>query len=245
LLAKSLARQKAMQMVILAGGLATRLRPLTDAIPKSLVPINGKPFLHYQIERLKRHGITDIVLCIGYLGDRIKEFLGDGSRLGVMVRYSEEKDQLLGTAGAIKKAEPLLREEFLVMNGDSYLMLDHGKIMAYFQRFHKLGLMVVHKNFDRWDRSNVIIDGNLVKVYSKSRPHTGMVYIDEGLSILRKETLSAIPPGEVMALEEFYQGLIKKKELLAYETRQRFYEIGSPAGLVEFQALVISGGIPT
>lgn len=233
-----------MQMVILAGGLATKLRPLTEAIPKSLLRIKEKPFLEYQIELLKGHGITDIVLCIGYLGDQIKDYFGDGSRFGVKIRYSEEGETLLGTAGAVKNAEPLLSQEFLLMYGDSYLLLNYGEVMHHFQGFNKLGLMVVYKNFGRWDKSNVVIEGDLVKVYDKGAHLPDMIYIDEGLSMLRREALAIIPAGNVVSLEEFYQTLIQRGELLAFETKQRFYEIGSPQGLEEFKTLVSQGVLP-
>lgn len=232
-----------MQMVILAGGLATRLRPLTESVPKSMVLIEGRPFLEYQVELLKRQGITDIVLCVGYLGDRIKEYFGGGERFGVQIRYSEEGERLLGTAGAIKKAEPLLADKFFVMYGDSYLLLDYAPIMHYFESFDRLALMVVFKNFDRWDQSNVIVEGNRVKVYQKGRKLPGMDYIDAGVSLLKKEALRGIPAAAVVDLVEFSQRLIEKGELLAYETQQRFYEIGSPQGLEEFTRLVASGGI--
>jgi NDP-sugar pyrophosphorylase family protein len=232
-----------MQMVILAGGLATRLRPLTDTIPKSLVVIHRKPFLQYQLELLRRHGITDIILCIGHLGDQIRGYFEDGWRFGVNIRYSQEGERLLGTAGAIKHAEPLLEDIFLLMNGDSFLMLDYRGIMDYFRGFRKLGLMVVYKNCDRYDRSNVVLEGKLVKVYDRKQRTPGMIYIDEGLSVLRKEALELIPEGETVPIEFLYQSLISRGDLLAYETSQRFYEIGSPEGLEEFRQLVASGGI--
>ena len=233
-----------MQIVILAGGLATRLRPLTEKMPKSMVLVEGKPFMEYQIELLKGQGVTDIVMCIGYLGEKIKDYFQDGERFGVRIRYSEEKDRLLGTAGAIKNAEPLLAEHFFVTYGDSFLMLDYGKIACYFERFDKLGLMVVYKNYNRWDRSNVVVEGNLVKVYDKKTQLPGMDCIDEGLSILRRRALAMLRPRKVRSLDDFYQGLIEAGELLAFETQQRFYEIGSPAGLEEFRQLISTGGVP-
>lgn len=236
-------RMNSAQIVILAGGMATRLRPLTEAVPKSMLPVNGVPFLEHQLCLLRRHGVTDIVLCIGYLGDAIKGYFGDGRRFGLQISYSEEKGRLLGTAGAVKQAQPLLREEFFVTYGDSYLMLDYGEIMAYFRRSHKLGLMVVLRNEDRWDRSNVVVADGLVEIYDKRRRLPGMVHIDEGLSLLRKEALSLIPDGAVMDLEEFHQALIRQRELMAYEVQQRFYEIGSLRGLEEFRQLVSSGAL--
>jgi len=230
-------------MVILAGGLGTRLRPLTSQVPKALIPIGGKPFLHHQIELVKRSGIRDIVLCVGHLGDRVKDYFGDGRWLGVRIRYSEEEGHLLGTAGAIKKAESLLGDEFFLMYGDSYLMIDYRQTMRYFRRFDRLGLMVVWKNVDRFERSNVMVEGNLVTAYNKDQKSPDMVHINYGLSVLRRDALVFIPAGRPFSQEDFYQILIDQGELLAFEVEQRFYEIGSPKGLEEFGMLIASGGV--
>ncbi len=230
-------------MVILAGGLGTRLRPLTSEVPKALIPIGGKPFLHHQIDLLKRRGIRDIVLCVGHLGDRVKDYFGDGRWLGVRIKYGEEESQLLGTAGAIKNAEPLLRDDFFLMYGDSYLMIDYREVMRYFRRFDRLGLMVVWRNVDRFERSNVMVEGNVVTAYNKDQKSPDMVYINYGLSVLRKEALAFIPAGRPFSQEDFYQILIDQGELLTFEVEQRFYEIGSPKGLEEFGMLIASGGV--
>lgn len=232
-----------MQVLILAGGLGTRLRPITESVPKAMIHINGKPFLEYQINLLKSYGVEDIVICLGYLGEKIKDYFADGSEFGVNINYSEEGGELLGTAGAIKNAEDLLEDVFFVTYGDAYLVLDYPSVMNYFLKFDKLGLMVVYKNFDRYDKSNVVVEGEFVKLYNKKERLTDMVYIDFGVSILRKQTLDFIPPKRFVDLEEVYQKLIKRKELLAYETLQRFYEIGSRRGLKEFKELVKSGYI--
>ena len=233
-----------MQIAILAGGLATRLYPLTKNIPKSMVMIAGKPFLQYQVELLRRHNITDIVLCVGHLSEQIKGYFGDGSRFGVRIRYSDEGERRLGTAGALKWAEPLLEDVFFVMFGDSYLMLDYKAIMDYFLAYDRLGLMVVYRNENRYDTSDVVIKDGLVVAYDKENPTPEMVYINEGLSILRKEALSFIPRGQPLSLQQFFRILIEQRQLLAFETKQRFYEIGSFAGLEEFSRLVSEGGIP-
>ena len=232
-----------MQMVVLAGGLGTRLRPLTEEIPKSLIPVNGRPFLEYQLELFKRSGISDVVLCVGHLGDEIKKYFGDGSRFGLDIRYSEEGEHLLGTAGAIRNAEAVLAGEFFLTYGDSYLLLDYRAVMDSFWRRDKLGLMVVYRNRNHLDRSNVIVDGGLIKVYDKGGRTPGMDYINYGVSLLRKEALSLIPPDRPFTQEEFYQLLIGQEQLLAFETGQRFFEIGSPHGLDEFRRLAAAGGI--
>lgn len=227
-----------MQVVILAGGQATRLRPLTDKVPKSLVEIGEKSFLEHQLDFLKKAGIEDVVLCVGHLGEQIERYFGDGSKLGVNLKYSYEKERLLGTAGALKNAERLLQDPFFVMYGDSYLFIDFAAVTSYFDKMNKLGLMVVYKNYDRYGESNVVIEGNLVKQYSKKDRAEGMVYIDYGASILRKQALELVPQNQVYSLEGLFDQLIERKELLAYEVDKRFYQIGSPEGLEEFRRYI-------
>ena len=232
-----------MQMVILAGGLGMRLRPFTYETPKVLVPVDGKPFLHHQIELLREHGIRDIVLCVGHLGDQIRAYFGQGARVGVRIRYSEERGTLLGTAGALKNAEALLDDCFFLLYGDSYLLVDYGEVMRYFRQPSRrgLGLMVVYHNADRYERSNVIVRDGRVAVYDKEGDTPGMEYINYGLSVLRKEALRLVPAGRPFSQEELYHLLIERGALLAWEAKNRFYEIGSRQGLAEFRALVASG----
>ena len=226
-----------MQVVIVAGGLGTRLGNLTKDRPKSLIPVNGKPFLQHQVESLKQNGIQDIVLCIGHLGNQIQETLGDGSKYGVKVRYSIE-DRLLGTAGAIKKAENLLDDTFFTMYGDSYLFLDFAKIMNFFTSFNKSALMTVYKNFNLYDTSNTAIKDNLVRRYNKVDITEDMVYIDYGVNLFRKSVLDIIPEGVHYPLEKVFNQLIDKNQLLAFEVKKRFYEIGSFEGLMEFEKFI-------
>ena len=232
-----------MQVAILAGGLAIRLYPLTQPVPKSMVLIEEKPFLQYQLELLAAHGVCSVVLCIGHLGEQIRDYFGDGSRFGVQIVYSDEKERALGTAGALKFAEDALADQFFVLFGDSYLMLDYAGIWDRFNRYDKLGLMVVYRNQGRYDTSDVLVEDGLVTAYDKASPLPGMVYINEGLSVVRKAALNLIPPEQPMSLQAFFGRLIEQRQLLALETQQRFYEIGSFAGLEEFRQLVRSGGI--
>jgi len=225
------------QVVILAGGMATRLGELTKNRPKSLVAIQGKPFLAYQLELLKDHEISDIVLCIGHLGGQIRKAFGDGSNYGVHLTYSLE-DEPLGTAGALKNAAPYLNDTFLVIYGDSYLLLDFMKIYAYFLTQQKLSLDTVFRNNDAFDASNIVIRDNMVEVYSKSEKTPDMVYIDCGAVIFHKEVLQLIPEDHFYSLEELFLRLIEKEQLLAFEVKERFYEIGSPQGLKDFEAFI-------
>ena len=230
-----------MQMVILAGGLATRMRPLTSKLPKSMLQIKGRPFLEYQLELLKEYEIKDILLCVGYKGELIKDHFGDGRKFGVNLSYSFDGDKLLGTGGALKKAYKLLNENFFLMYGDSYLPYDYQEIERHFRDSVKLLLMVAYRNQNRFDRSNLLIQDGMIKLYDKTLQGENLEYIDAGLSILKKEVLNLVPEEEPYDLEELYRTLISEEEMTAFEVKQRFYQIGSFEGLEEFKNLVEKG----
>jgi NDP-sugar pyrophosphorylase family protein len=234
-----------MQAVILAGGLGTRLRPLTEGVPKAMVMVHGKPFLEYQIRLLLNGGITSLVLCIGHLGQHIREYFGDGGSFGVDIRYSDDGDTLLGTAGALKRAEPLLADDFFLIYGDSYLFLDYRAIMDFFRRRHKLALMVVYRNEDSREPSNVVTGDGFVLAYDKETHSPDMTHINFGASVIRKQALSSVPPSQYYTQEELYADLIQKQELLAYEVYDPYYEVGSREGLAAFDRLVATGAVAT
>ncbi|PYS49858.1 MAG: nucleotidyl transferase [Acidobacteria bacterium] len=220
-------------VAILAGGMATRLRPLTELMPKVLVEVAGKPFAIHQIELLRRYGLTEIVFCVGHLGEQVQELLGDGRRWNVNLRYVFDGPNLLGTGGALRKALPLLGEAFLVMYGDSYLECDYSAVEQAFRASDKLALMTIFRNAGRWDQSNVLFrDGQILR-HDKRHPTQEMQYIDYGLGALRASAVEAYTAGEPVDLEKIYQDLIARNELAGFEVTERFYEIGSTAGLEE------------
>ena len=224
------------QMVILAGGLGTRLGKLTKNIPKSMVLVDGKHFLHYQISLIKKYGIKDIVLCVGHLSEKIEKYFGDGNAYGVKITYSKEEKEL-GTAGAIKNARKYLEKNFFVMYGDSYLPINYLYVQSSFENKNKLGLNVVFANNDKFDKSNVSIKDGFIQKYDKENNSKNMHYIDYGLSIFDKNVLDFIPDGKY-DLGDLFNDLINKKQLLAFETKERFYEIGSLKGLSEFENFI-------
>jgi NDP-sugar pyrophosphorylase family protein len=224
-----------MQIVILSGGLATRLGPIASATPKAMVDVHGRPFLALQLELLKRNGIDDVVLCVGHFADKIKDYFKDGKAFGVRIRYSDEGRNLMGTAGALKKAEPLLADSFLVLDGDAYLPLDYQEISREFGARGKPALMVVYKNRDLYDKSNVVCERGEVTIYDRSRRHPGMVYIHAGLSALSRKVLELIPADRPSAQDELWAQLIARRELQAFETGVRFHEVGSASGLEELR----------
>jgi NDP-sugar pyrophosphorylase family protein len=232
-----------MKIAILAGGLGTRLGSLTKDTPKSMVKIRGKPFLEYQLELLKKQNLKEIVLCVGHLKDKIESYFGDGSRFGVRIEYGEEEEPL-GTAGALRNAGNLLGDDFLVLNGDSYLAIDYGEVSEEYRLGNKLGLMVVYRNNNRYDKSNVMIADGLVTNYDRSGRAEDMRYIDYGLSVLNKKALEFVPQGKFLQLDEVYRELVRRRQLTAFETQVRFYEVGSVQGLEDFTKIVERGQIP-
>ncbi|OGI95629.1 nucleotidyl transferase [Candidatus Nomurabacteria bacterium RIFCSPLOWO2_01_FULL_42_17] len=222
-------------LVLLSGGLATRLHPISYSIPKALIDINGKSFIEYQLALLKKQGITDIVICIGFLGEKIEKFVGDGKEFGINIRYSHDGKNLLGTAGAVKKALPLLPETFFVMYGDSYLPTNFEKISNFFEISNKQALMTVIKNNNKWDKSNVIFESNKIVKYDKNNIVPEMKFIDYGLGIVNKKCFFNIKENVKIDLASIYKDLVNKRELLGYEVKKRFYEIGSFDGIEEFK----------
>ncbi len=220
----------------MAGGLAARLGDETWACPKSLLLIGRRPFIEYQLQLLKENGITDIVLCLGHLAGQIEQHLADGAKFGVNITYSHES-QPLGTAGALKNAQRLLKGDFLILYGDSYLVFDYQSAIGFFNRRNNLALMTVYKNHSRYDASNTEIESELVTGYDKIEKTPKTVYIDYGASIFRREVLDWLPVNQPYSLKQLFKRLIVERELLAYKVTERFYEIGSPGGLEEFRRL--------
>jgi prepilin-type processing-associated H-X9-DG protein len=220
-------------VAILAGGLATRLGSITEKIPKSLVEIGSEPFAIHQLRLLKKNGLTKVVFCIGYLGEKIVQIIGDGKSLGMDIRYSFDGPKLLGTGGALRKALPLLGDCFFVLYGDSYLDCDYAATAATFRRSGKSGLMTVFCNRNCWDKSNVLFCDGSIQRYDKKLVSPEMQHIDYGLGIFKSEVLRAYSEDAAFDLETVYQDLLKENQLAGYEVAERFYEIGSPAGLTE------------
>lgn len=225
-------------VAILAGGMAKRLRPLTETIPKALVSVAGAPFLTHQLRLLHSAGLRRIVICAGYLGDMIAAQMGDGRNLDLRIEYSFDGPGLLGTGGALKRALHLLGRRFLVLYGDSYLPIDYRKVAAAFVTEDKAGLMTVYRNQGRWDASNVQFEAGQILRYDKKHRTPEMHHIDYGLGILEAESLASWPDEEPFDLADVYGSLLSEKQLAGYEVIERFYEIGSAQGLAELDAFL-------
>nr|WP_293239493.1 sugar phosphate nucleotidyltransferase [Mycolicibacterium sp.] len=217
----------------MAGGLATRMRPLTETVPKSMLEVAGEPFIAHQLRLFGKQGLTEVVLCLGHLGRAVSEFVGDGADFGLSVASSFDGDTLLGTAGALKKAEALLGDVFWVVYGDSYLDVDLEPIWRSFQSCGRPALMTVLRNEDRWDRSNVLFQDGRVECYDKGTLNPAMKHIDFGLLLLRRQVLDAVPVGETADLGVLLSALVRRGGVAGFEVGERFYEIGSREGLHE------------
>src|SRR5277367_6240588 len=226
-------------VAILAGGLATRLGSLTQSTPKALIAIDGEPFVAHQLRLLRKNGIQHVILCLGHMGEMVERAVGSGEQFGVKVEYSYDGPALLGTAGAIRGALPKLGESFFVLYGDSYLPCDYAAVEREFGHAGKLGLMTVFRNEGQWDTSNVEFEEGKILAYSKNNRNARMRYIDYGLGVFRTEAFAKTSAAD---LADVYADLLKAGELAAFEVRERFYEIGSPAGLDETTKVLSQAG---
>jgi MurNAc alpha-1-phosphate uridylyltransferase len=225
-----------MPVAILSGGLATRLYPVTEKIPKALVDINGIPFIHYQLKYLKDQGILNAVLCVGHMGGLIKESVGNGAMFGLKVTYSFDGPVLLGTGGALRKALPQLGKQFFVLYGDSFLPIQFRGVQEEFIAQGKPALMTIMENKGQWDKSNVVYDGGKLISYNKEAPSPEMTFIDYGVGVLTAKTLGQYPESEKFELSSLYHELAKKGQLAGHQVQERFYEIGSLEGLEDTKA---------
>ena len=232
-------REKPPTVAILAGGQATRLLPITEAIPKSLADVHGEPFIAYQLRLLRSHGVDDVVLCVGHRGHQIEERIADGKAFGLRVRYSYDGQVARGTGGAIRHAIDMLGEEFFVLYGDSYLPCDYQKVFESFRAQRKMGLMTVFRNDWQYDASNVQYEEGQILWYDKKAiPPQEVRHIDYGLGVFRREAFAEVEDGQHVDLADVYRYLLARCQLAGYEVRERFYEIGSRAGLEKFRAMM-------
>jgi NDP-sugar pyrophosphorylase family protein len=227
-------------VVILSGGLAKRLHPITKNIPKSLIPIAGKAFVIHQLEYLRKQGIKKVVFCLNHLGEMIENKIGNGKNFSMEITYSYDGLDPLGTGGAIVKALPLLESNFFILYGDSYLPLNFKKVEIVYKSTKKKALMTVFKNNNKFDKSNVMFLNQKLIRYNKENPLKKMNYIDYGLSIVSASIFKKYTNYLTFDLAEVYKDLSLKKKLAGLEVHERFYEIGSHIGLKETESYLLS-----
>jgi NDP-sugar pyrophosphorylase family protein len=225
-------------MAILCGGLATRMRPLTGNIPKSMLEVAGEPFIAHQLRLLVGAGFREVVLLCGFLGKQIENFVKDGGPFGCHISYSYDGPNLLGTGGAVRRALPLLGEEFMLIYGDSYCPANYRSIYGAFEASGSPALMTVFHNADRWDRSNVEYrDGRVIR-YDKTAVDGSMTYIDYGVSAFKSGIFATKSPHLAFDLSGVQQELVAAGNLAGFEVSERFYEIGSTTGLAETDTML-------
>ncbi|RME17436.1 MAG: nucleotidyl transferase [Bdellovibrio sp.] len=221
-----------MPIVILAGGLATRLKPISEAIPKSLMDINGQPFLKHQISLLQKEGLRKVYLCVGHLSEKIKEFLDFSPPKDIEIKIIDDGKPLKGTGGALKEASKQIKEDcFFVTYGDSYLPINFKKVFEYYISQNQPALMTIYKNQNAFDKSNVIFKNGQIKDYDKNKTSPDMQYIDYGLMIFQKSLFKSISHSYPFDLSLILSDLVKNNLVAAYEVFERFYEIGTPKGI--------------
>jgi len=225
-------------LALLAGGLATRMRPHTEQLPKAMLEVAGEPFIAHQLRRIRREGVRKVVLCLGYKAEQIQSFVADGKTFDLNITYCIDGPILLGTGGALRKALPELGPEFIVMYGDSWLDTNYAPIVDAFRTSGKPALMTVFRNDGRWDRSNVWYENGRIRCYDKRKRLPQMHYIDWGLGVMKSEALASQPADTRIDLASIYADLSQAGALAGFEVATRFYEIGSPEGLQETDALL-------
>jgi len=228
-----------MQVIILAGGLGTRLRPRTLTIPKPMIPVRGKPYLYYQLDFLRRQGMCEALLLIGYRGEQIRRYFGNGSGVGMKLDYSEER-ALLGTGGALKLAEEKIRDDFFVIYGDSFLPIDYADFESAFRSAGTEGMISVYRDPAGVTtvKGNVALspDGRVTR-YDKETSAPELMYVEAGVLAFRKSVLKRIPEGQIISLEnDVYPQLIEQGELAGYVTRERFFDIGTEERIKDMEA---------
>jgi len=227
-------------VIILAGGLATRLRPITQTIPKAMIEVSGKPFIEHQLNLLKEKGISKVILCVQYLRQEIEDFVGIGERFGMEVKYSYDGDKYLGTGGAVLNALKLVGNEFFILYGDSYLDINYADAYNFYNQRKETALMTIIKNNNNWDKSNIIYHNNKIIEYDKEKNSSDMEYIDYGLGIVTKEAFNKFRYSSKFDLSLVYQELIKNSNLIGYPADKRFYEIGSFEGIKDTENYIVN-----
>jgi NDP-sugar pyrophosphorylase family protein len=234
--------------IVLAGGLGTRMQSSVPDVPKSLIPVRGRPFIELQLEWLVSEGVRDVILCIGHQGDKIRRHVGTGTSFGIRATYVDEANELKGTAGALRLAvdELDISTPFYVLYGDSWLDVSVADVTSTYREVGLPALMTVFRNDHQWEESNAVFNGRTVTRYEKhpADPRTEMVYVDYGFLVFDSLIIDEfVPAGEVADLAELLSRLSSSGRLAGFEASQRFFEIGSPAGLEALKGYLATDGV--
>jgi NDP-sugar pyrophosphorylase family protein len=231
-----------MQVVIVAGGLGTRLGSLTADCPKVLLPVAGRPFLDIVLDQLVEQGVASVHLCLGHYADRVIEYLH--SRSGCPEVTVSTEPTALGTAGCLQHALPWLDRRFTVLLGDTYTPVSYADIMRAHARSTQPALMVVLRNRDALETSNVVVRDGRVVTYNKQATPGTYEYVDYGVAVFERVLIEALPTRRFVDLSEIFGPLIAAGQLAAHEVAARFWEIGSYRGYAELDTYIRAAGLP-
>ena len=236
-LAERIARERPVQAVILAGGRGERMRPLTDAVPKPMIEIHGRPFLEYLVDLLREQGITRVLLLLGYRADVIQRHFGDGARWGIEISYlvSDESDE---TGRRLALARESLDPVFLLLYGDNYWPLRLDPMWKRFQASGAPAMVTVYLNRDRMTRSNVRLEGERVIEYDPTRTSPGLSGVEIGFALISEAAVAPLSGANQPFGKLVLTPLAARGELLAYPTEHRHYTIGSPEALARTTAFL-------
>ncbi len=220
-----------MQAVILAGWkMTTEIN-----IPDSLIDVEGRPFMEYQLELLKEYSVTDIIVCPGYLGENIHFYFSNSKDFGLNIRYSDNIARDFGTGGILKKSLSLLESHFYVLYGDSYFPINYSGIMDFFKKSGKMGLFLVYKDHDFEKKGSIIISNRLVKDFDPQNQEKDMPYKYSNVCILAKKIFNLLSGEQFIALEDIFKYLIERDELLSFEISKPNIEISTQQGFDQFK----------
>ena len=217
------------EAIVLCGGKGSRVSKFTKQIPKCLIDINGKPFLYYQLKLLKKNNINNVIISVGYLAEKIREYVKNNIDF-INIKIKDDGKRLLGTGGAVLKSINFLKNNFFVIYGDSYFNFKIHKLVK-----RNLATMAIFKNNNKYDKSNIEIKNQGKILYYKNNINKKLKFIDYGVSFVNKQIFKGIEKNKKFDLSEFFQEISKKNMLSGYEVKKRFYEIGSYGGIKDFK----------
>lgn len=222
-----------MKAMILAAGLGTRLRPLTNNLPKPLLPLANRPLIQYNLLLLKKYGITEVIINLHYHGDKLKKALGDGSSMGMQVSYSEESE-ILGTGGGVKKVSAFFADRsFILINGDILVDVNLDKVVEYHLRKKATATMVLREDpeVDQWGSIEVDSQGRIRRILQRGE-WTGerlAKYMFTGVHVLEPRIFSYIPGGRFYSIIDSYIEMLKKGErIFGYIMTGYWLDLGTP-----------------
>jgi NDP-sugar pyrophosphorylase family protein len=230
-----------MQIVVLAGGLVTRVQPDAEQVPASLLMVQGRPLVDWQLDRFAASGARSVVLCVDQLGEQIETHVKRGLDRGLAVGYSYAGAEQVGTGGALRRAFARLEDAFVLTYGDRYLPFDYAAPLQDLRAHPEtVATMSVYRNRDQRSQSHVALDGDWVTKYERGAAEPELDCLDYGAIALRRSALEGIEEGAVWGVEALFRKLARQRRLRAFVAPERFYEVGSPDGKRDLERYLVA-----